>query len=259
MKTKRPLRNALPWVANRLCPFLAALLVFFILPDARGASLPAQTDALQQSLALARYLASLENGNLFERSGPVAISIEASLPGLYKGASLLAIRDHDESGGPKYYLLALGGDGTVLAEVISRYFAAQQMEHVPAFSTAITPVNYKFRFLGEVSTSGTSAYIYRITPKKRRPGLLKGQVWMDSGSGAELMLTGRVAELSSVDGSADLVRETRLRNGSPSERVTHAAFALPNLGRAELVITESLLRPEGGGTDIETTLSALVH
>jgi len=108
------------------------------------------------------------------------MSIEASLPGLYKKASLLAVRNHDESARPNCYLLAVGGAGTLLAEVIGRYLAvAEQMDEIPASSLAITPANYKFHFAGEVRTGGTPAFIYRITPKRNDAALLKGQLWTD--------------------------------------------------------------------------------
>ena len=231
------------------------------LPNARARDLLTEQNRSFQALAFARYLGSLDNGDLFNHSGPVAISIEASLPGLYKGAELLAVRDHDESAHAKYYPLAVGGDGTVLTEVIGRYLeAAQQRDDTPSTSSlVITPANYKFHFAGEVRTGGTPALIYRITPKKSGAGLLNGQVWMDPTTGAELMLTGHVTKLRSTDGFADIVRETKLWNGTPYVRVTHLTFAVPNLGPAELVVTESLLRSEAGGNEVEGTLSAFAR
>jgi hypothetical protein len=242
---------------NRLCSLIAGLVMLSTVPNAQTAGLPTEPPEFSQGVAFARHLASLENGDAFERSGPVAVSIEASLPGLYKEASFLAVRDHDENGRPKYYVLALGGDGTVLAEVTGRYFAAeQQMHEFPASSIAITPANYKFRFAGSVTAGETPAYIYRITAKRGRRGLLSGQVWMDSRTGAEVMVTGRLAKLPSTNGPADVVCETRLLNGSRSNRVTHMAFTVPNLGRAELVVTEYLLQVGRGGNEAGLSLTA---
>ena len=180
---------------KRLCLSIAALLMLSIVQNAQARDLAAEPNRSLQALAFARYPGSHDNGDLFNQSRPVAISIDASLPGLYKRAELLAVRDRDESARPKYYLLAVGGDGTVLAEVIGRYLeAAQQMDDIPACSLAITPANYKFRFAGEVRTGTTPAFIYRITPKRSGAGLLNGQLWMDSRTGAELVLSGHVHE-----------------------------------------------------------------
>ncbi|PWT97650.1 MAG: hypothetical protein C5B51_30980 [Terriglobia bacterium] len=241
---------------NRPCLFIAGLLLLSAL-NARAAGVPGVTSGSSQSLAFARHIALLENGDAFEGAEPVAVSIEASLPGLYKEAALVAVRDHDENGRPKYHVLAVGGDGTVLTEVIGRYFGVeQQMDDIPASSVAVTPANYKFRFAGEVSTGGTPAYIYRITPKRGRRGLLSGHVWIDSRSGAELMVTGHLTTLSSMHGSVAVVRETKLRNGSPSARVSHVVFTVPNLGRSEVIVTEYLLRQQDGGAAAEGALSA---
>jgi hypothetical protein len=242
---------------KRLRLLSAGLLLLFMTLNALAADAPASPSGFSKSLAFARHLASLENGDPFERAEPVAVSIEASLPGLYKEASLLAVRDHDENTRSKYHVLALGGDGTVLTEVIGRYFGAkQQMDDIPASSVAVTPANYKFRFAGEVSTGGTPAYIYRISPKRGRRELLSGQVWIDSRTGDELMVTGRFTKLPSIHGPVAVVRETKLVNGSPSGRVSHVVFTVPNLGRAELVVTEFLLRQRNGDTEVEGALRA---
>jgi len=241
---------------DRLCSIIGSLLILSFMPNARAAGLVVVNES-SQSLAFARYIASLQNPDPFERAGPVALSIEASLPGLYKDASLLAIRNRRENGRPKYYVLALEGDGTVLSEAIARYLEIEQQAHsVSAQSAAISPANYKFLLAGEVSTETTPAYIYRITPKTNRPGLLRGQVWIDSGTGTEVMLTGRVAKLSLIGRPAKLVRETSLLDGSPYARVTHLAFVVPNLGCAELVITEYLLESENGSQKPEPSLGA---
>lgn len=192
--TDMKMKQMLP-STKRLCLSIAALLMLSIVQNAQARDLAAEPNRSLQALAFARYPGSHDNGDLFNQSRPVAILIDASLPGLYKRAELLAVRDRDESARPKYYLLAVGGDGTVLAEVIGRYLeAAQQMDDIPASSLAITPANDKFHFAGEVRTGATPAFIYRITPKRSGAGLLNGQLWMDSRTGAELVLSGHVHE-----------------------------------------------------------------
>ena len=97
--------------------------------------------------------------------------------------------------------------GTVTDEVIARYFALQeQIDKLPAPSIAITPT--KFRFQSEVKTGGKSAYIYTIGPRKSRSDAIKGQLWIDSDTGPEVMLTGEVPNASSIGGSAHIVRDT---------------------------------------------------
>jgi hypothetical protein len=47
--------------------------------------------------------------------------------------------------------------------------------------------------------------------------------------------------MPSTSGRVDVVRDTMLVNGAPFARVTHVAFTVPLLGRAQVTITEMLL------------------
>ena len=157
---------------------------------------------------------------------------------------MLAVREQGKNERSEYELLKTEGDGTVTEEVIARYFALhQQIEELPVSSIAITPVNYKFRLAGEVKTGGTSAYVYTIAPRKNRLGVA-GQLWIDSDTGAEVLLTGHMRNMTSIGSPADVVRDTKVLNGFPYARFTHLTFVIAHLGRCELTIKEYLLSPE---------------
>ena len=146
---------------------------------------------------------------------PVGVFIEASLPALYKSAAMLAVRRQGEDKRSELQVLQTAGDGTVADEVIERYFALrQEVDILPLSSVAITPSNYKFHYAGEVKTGGAAAYVYDITPKKNRPGLLLGKIWMDAGTGDEVMLSGHLMDLPASGGRVDVVRDTKLMDGS---------------------------------------------
>jgi hypothetical protein len=191
----------------------------------------------------------------FSGAGPVAVLIEASLPHFYKGARLLAIRKMGENERSEYLIVGIEGDGAALDEVTTKYVALQEeIENLPLSSIQISPENYKFRLRGEVKTGIGSAYVYDISPRKHRPGLFKGQIWIEAGTGAEVLISGRIADASSVGGSVDFVRETKL-DGVGSSRITHLSFAVPLLGRSELVVTERPL----GGPDIQLFQGPSTH
>jgi hypothetical protein len=220
------------------------LLILLAGPNAVAASATIEACCTSRELAFARYLASQQQLDPLGQSGPVAILIEASLPKYYKSARLLAVRERGQSQEGQRRILRIEGDGTVAEEVIDRYFALQEQIGQLAFSSvAITPINYKFHFAGEVKTGGTAAYIYDITPRKNRPGLLAGQLWMDSDTSHEVMLVGHLSDTPPIRECVDVVRETKLINGLPYGRVTHVSFTIPRLGRAELEITEVALNP----------------
>jgi hypothetical protein len=191
-----------------------------------------------ETVALARYVSSLQQPDPFKEGGPVAVLIEASLPQLYKDAELLAVRRTGENERSEYLILGGMGDGAAVNEVTARYFVLQeQIENLPLASIQISPTNYKFRYRGEVKTGNGSAYVYDITPRKRGPGLFKGQIWIEGGSGSELLVSGRLADAASMGSNIDFVRETQL-DGVGYARITHLSFAVPLLGRGDLVITE---------------------
>jgi hypothetical protein len=255
--TERPFTQELPhaqtyrpWFSFKShALFKSALLGLLALVPVRaraeGPSIisPAPTE----SLAFGRYIASIQERDPFTESGPVIVEIEASLPGLYKQSRVLAIRLTGQSERSEYQVLLVDGDATVTQEVIARYLAAQeQVEALPASSVEITPANYKFRYMGAVGTGATSAYVYRITPRKNRAGLLQGQLWIDLTTGVAVLESGHFVKTPPpFVGRIEMVRDTTLLNGSPSVRITHVTLETKTLGRGELTITECRLTAEG--------------
>ena len=84
---------------------------------------------------------------------------------------------------------------------------------------------------------------YDISPRKRRPGLLKGQIWIDAASGAELLISGRFTDFPSAGENVTFVRETKL-DAAGYTRVSHVNFSVPLLGRSEVIVTEASTQPE---------------
>jgi len=191
-------------------------------------------------LAFGRYLASIQERNPFTESGPIGVEIEASLPGLAKQGSMLAVRQTGASERSEYRVIRLDGDSTVKHQVIARYLAAEeQAEGLPYSSTAVTPANYKFYYVGSLGTSGAAVYIFQIAPKKKRDGLIRGQIWIDSATGIAVHQAGRFVKRPSVFiRRIEVARDTNLRDGLPYTRVTHVAIDIRLVGRAELTVTE---------------------
>jgi hypothetical protein len=167
------------------------------------------------------------------------------LPGLGKQASMLAVRDTATSERSEYKVLEIKGDPTVKREVIARYLSAQtQAEGLPLSSTVITPANYKFRYRGSTQALGTSLYVFQIIPRKKRTGLIKGEIWIDPITGIALHEAGHFVKRPSVFlRRIEITRDTTFCDGLPYIRVTHAAIQTPlHALRAELTITERRLR-----------------
>jgi hypothetical protein len=201
-------------------------------------------DRSAPALAFGRYLASIQERNPFTESGPVEVQIEASLPGLAKQGTMRAVRQTGDSERSEYSEVVFDGDSTVKHEVIGRYLTAQeQAEELPYSSVTVTPSNYKFRYVGSVETTETRVYVFQITPRKKRAGLIQGQIWIDSATGIAVHQAGHFVKRPSVFiRRIEVARDTNLRDGLPPTRVTHVKVDTRLVGRAELTITERPLQ-----------------
>jgi hypothetical protein len=167
------------------------------------------------------------------------VEVDASLPVLYKESSLLALRQASESERSEYQVLAVQGDATVRQELIAPYLAMEDLiEAMPVSAVAVTPANYKFRYVGEIGAGAASTYIFRITPRKKRDGLIEGELWIDSLTGVGVLQKGSFVKTPATPGARiQVVRDTRLLNGLPCVRITHVAIET-RAGHGELTITE---------------------
>jgi hypothetical protein len=193
-----------------------------------------------ESVAFARYIASLRDRNFFTESGPVAVEIEAALPRLFRVSRLLAIRQTDESERASYRVLGMEGDGLVMESVVSQFLKVEEgIEDLPFSSVAITPANYTFHYKGQIGTGMSSAYVFEIRARKKRDGLINGQLWIDTVTGAEVLQKGYFVKTPSAFARRiEFVRDTRLLDGQPCLRVTHVTVETREAGRGELTITE---------------------
>jgi hypothetical protein len=205
------------------------------------------------SLAFARYVTSIDDRDPFMQAGPVGVTIEGSLPGLYKQSGVVAIRLPGESGRPEHHVLQMQGDAIVMQEVIVPYLkAVAQVDDLALASVAVTPMNYKFRYVGEIGNGDMQTYIFAITPKTKQHGLLEGRLWIDALSGAAVLQTGHSVKPPSADiRRIEVVRETQFVGGVPCARITHVVVETERVGRGELTITEQRLvagEPAPSGT-----------
>ncbi|HTM49198.1 MAG TPA: hypothetical protein VL285_10970 [Bryobacteraceae bacterium] len=146
--------------------------------------------------ALERYLSHASDPH--ETSQPdVAVEIEASLPGQGKWARMRGIRRSSASGSPVFEVLGTEGDGTVKRQVISRYLSAQKNAPSRA-EVAVNGANYKFHYIGSVGFGPELTYVFRVTPRKKRVGLFRGELWIDAGTGQVSHQSGRMVKMPSI-------------------------------------------------------------
>jgi len=189
------------------------------------------------AMAFARYLSSQVQ---IAPWSVESIVIEASLPQSRKQGRLRAIRHLLPLGKPEYQVLEIEGDPTVKRQVIARYLSAQvEAQAIPAASIAITPTNYKFTYKGPVDAAGGVAYAFLIRPRKKLPGLIKGELWLDGETGAVVRQSGYLVKNPSIFvRRITVTRETLMHAGAADELTTYLSVDTRLVGRAELTIHE---------------------
>jgi outer membrane lipoprotein-sorting protein len=224
------LQPAVPWIVA---------LFTLLLPGTVWAASPIvmAENASAPSQALQRYFSSLEQTHPWQSE---TVEIQATLPKLAKHGRLLAIRRLLPFGKPEYQVLQSDGDRTVRQQVIARYLTAEiQASTIPSSSVAITAANYQFHYVDTSEIEGARVFVFQITPRKKREGLIQGILWIDAESGTALRQTGYFVKKPSIFiKRIDVTRETSIHGGIADLRVTHVALETRLVGRAELTIHE---------------------
>lgn len=107
------------------------------------------------------------------------VDINAAIPKLKQHGRLRALRKVSEVGRISYRVIGFQGDNSVKIQVIARYLQAEQQGQGDR-SLAITPANYRFKFKGEKGIYGRDAFVFQLSPKKKKVGLFKGEIWLDT-------------------------------------------------------------------------------
>jgi hypothetical protein len=229
-----PAQTGINFAGTLLALWLASTAV------AGGPSSPPamSVDPPAAGLALERYLAGTVNSTPWSAPNTVLLEIDASLPGLAERGNLRAIRHWAERQTPDYQVIRIEGDATVKQQVIARYLTAEkEAAATPASSVAVTLANYKFRYLA--SSGGTPVYAFQITPRHKRAGLIRGELWIDGATGIAVHEAGYLVKRPSIFiRRLKITRDITLRDAAPYLRTTHLDVDVRFAGRAELTITE---------------------
>jgi len=172
------------------------------------------------------------------RGSSMEVDIEAALPKLKKQGRLHALRHISRLGRITYEILHFEGDNTVKTNVIARYLAADiQAQANDDSSLAVTPANYKFKYTGVISGAGRHVYVFHLTPRKKRVGTFKGELWLDAQTCLPVRESGRwVKNPSLFVRRIDFVREYDIENGLAIPRQIESTVETRLVGKAELTI-----------------------
>ena len=80
------------------------------------------------------------------------------------------------------------------------------------------------------------AYAFQITPRRKRPGLIQGEIWPDQGTGVPVRQIGRLVKSpSAVIRRVSVIRENALREGIVESRLTHIKVEFGRLATRSLL------------------------
>jgi len=166
------------------------------------------------------------------------VEIDAALPKLKKYGRLHALRHISALGRITYEHLFFEGDGTIKNQVIARYLAAEvEAQKNQSPSLAVTPENYKFKYRGQSDLLGRMAYVFQVTPKKKRVGLFKGEVWIDTNTYLRVQEVGYLVKNPSIFlRKVAFVRRYEIRDGISVPLQVQSVVDTRLVGKAELTI-----------------------
>src|SRR5579883_1650073 len=126
------MQSLIEFCSSRRHAWSVLLLASSVVSIVQAADASVEAYGGSQAVAFAKYVVSQEQPDSFANCWTVGVIIEASLPGLYKSATLAAIRMPGQNKGGDLQVLQIAGDGTVAEEVIERYFALREsIESLP--------------------------------------------------------------------------------------------------------------------------------
>lgn len=195
------------------------------LPDYQGNS----SDAI-----ITQYLRATLSHPGQTPEGSVEIDISASVPKWKKQGRLQVIRQISRLGQITYHVLGFQGDNTVKNQVIARYLQAEQQGQGKQ-DLAITPANYKFKFRGERGVLGRDVYVFQLSPRRKKVGLFKGELWLDAGSYLPVYEKGRFVKNPSIFfKKVDFERAFAIQNGVPVPAHLVSTIQTRLVGKVEL-------------------------
>jgi hypothetical protein len=191
------------------------------------------------------YCAASRNQEQALKAASMDVDISGSLPKLKKQGKLHALRRISSVGRVTYEMLRFEGDNTVKKEVIARYLTAESQAQQDV-ALAVTPQNYKFKYKGHSQLDGRDVHMFQVTPKQKRLGLFKGEVWIDAATYLRVQESGYLVKSPSLAiRKVAFVRKYEIQDGISVPRQVQSVTDTWLVGKAELTIDYSNFSIDG--------------
>lgn len=161
---------------------------------------PVSLPRMSAELALATYQKQANRQSQALAGYSAATLIRAELPDSSQRGEFELERCYTAPRSLAFKPLRYEGDGFVKTNVIARLLQSE-VDHVQKddpTSTALGPENYKFSHKGTAQIAGHTVHVFQVKPRKKRPGLFKGQIFLDAYTGSLVRVEGRVVKSPSL-------------------------------------------------------------
>jgi len=186
-----------------------------------------------------QYCVATQGQSRLMQASSMDVEIAASLPKLNKKGKLKAQRRVSAQGRITYEKLRFEGDGTVKKQIINRYLSAEaEAQEDPSRTIPVTPENYNFKYKGTTWLDGRDTHVFEVSPKRKRQGVFRGQLWIDAATFLRVQESGYLVKSPSVFlKKVGFVRKFQIRDGIsvPSREESYVDTRL-GVGRAEMTI-----------------------
>lgn len=188
---------------------------------------------------ISKYVQATQNQGDASRNVSMQVEIDATVPKLKEEGRLRALRKISKVGQITYHVLGFQGNSTVKSQVIARYLQAEQQGQGNN-TLGITPANYKFKLKGEYSWEGKPTYLFQLSPRTKRVGLFKGEIWLDGATCLPVFEKGRFVKNPSVFFKRVVFdRGFAIENGMAIPRYMSSTIDTRVIGKVEITITYS--------------------
>lgn len=196
-------------VLNRtFTSFLAAVLALGTL-QAEPSKPPVPEDEM-----VTRYMDATQQQQDALRGGTMEVDIDAKVPKMKTKGKLHALKSISKLGKITYHALGFSGDNSVKTEVIARYLKAEVDAAQVGQNYSLSPQNYKFKYKGMEDLDGREVYILRVTPREKKVGLFKGELWVDAHTYLPVLESGSFVKTPSIFlKKMQFVRVYEIQNG----------------------------------------------
>lgn len=224
-----------------------ALVASFVVLERPAAGEPGSAVA---STIVDRFVAASEAQKKRMGGASMEVDIEAEVPKLRKKGRLHALRKVSQLGRITFDALRFEGDRSIKNEVIARYLATDTDDRDRS-DLAIIPANYKFKYKGMVEAGGRIAHAFQVSPRKKKVGLFRGDLWIDGETFLPLREAGRFVKSPSVFlKKVEFARDYDIQDGVAVPRRLESTVETRLVGKAILSVAYSAVSLAAATVDV---------